>query len=149
MKLRKYLLIGGSILVLVIQFFIQLNLAKTDSPTTDEPVHLSAGYTYVTTGDFRFNPEHPPLMKELAGLAIVHLHPNITPAMQALWNNSSNYFYDNWHENREYGDMLLYQAGNNADALIFWGRLPIVILTLILGLSIFLIAFFEWGEIAA
>src|SRR5881409_2812884 len=33
------------------------------SASTDEPVHLSAGYSYWQTRDFRLNPEHPPLAK--------------------------------------------------------------------------------------
>ncbi|MCI0703893.1 MAG: phospholipid carrier-dependent glycosyltransferase [Planctomycetia bacterium] len=35
----------------------------TNGPTFDEPVHLAAGYSYWTTGNFRLNSEHPPLLK--------------------------------------------------------------------------------------
>ena len=31
------------------------------SLTFDEVVYIPAGYSYVTTGDYRLNPEHPPL----------------------------------------------------------------------------------------
>ncbi len=41
-----------------------------NSQTYDEAVNLCAGYSYLATGDFRFNPEHPPLMKELAALPL-------------------------------------------------------------------------------
>jgi hypothetical protein len=34
-----------------------------NGPTFDEVAHLAAGYGYWTTGDFRLNPEHPPLLK--------------------------------------------------------------------------------------
>jgi len=36
---------------------------RLDSFTVDEPYHIVAGTSYVRTGDFRLNPEHPPLMK--------------------------------------------------------------------------------------
>src|SRR5207247_4164235 len=34
-----------------------------NGPTFDEAAHLAAGYGYWTTGDFRLNREHPPLLK--------------------------------------------------------------------------------------
>lgn len=45
------------------------------SATVDEAVHLPAGISYVLTGDFRQNPEHPPFVKLAAGLACLPLHP--------------------------------------------------------------------------
>lgn len=41
------------------------------SPTFDEAVHLTAGYSYWRTGDFRINRETPPLMKLLWALPLV------------------------------------------------------------------------------
>src|SRR5262245_16215552 len=41
------------------------------SPTFDEVSHLPAGASYLATGDFRMNPEHPPLVKELCALPLV------------------------------------------------------------------------------
>src|SRR5262245_23727985 len=34
-----------------------------NGPTFDEPAHLAAGYAYWTSGAFKLNPEHPPLLK--------------------------------------------------------------------------------------
>jgi 4-amino-4-deoxy-L-arabinose transferase-like glycosyltransferase len=36
----------------------------------DEPTHLMAGFSYLDTGDFRLNPEHPPLAKMWAALPL-------------------------------------------------------------------------------
>jgi hypothetical protein len=41
-----------------------------NSQTYDEAVNLCAGYSYLADGDFRFNAEHPPLMKESAALPL-------------------------------------------------------------------------------
>jgi len=35
----------------------------------DEVVYPTSGYAYLTTGDYRMNPEHPPLLKLLTGAA--------------------------------------------------------------------------------
>lgn len=42
-----------------------------NGPTFDEAPHLAAGYGYWTTGDFRMNPEHPPLLKMWWALPLV------------------------------------------------------------------------------
>src|SRR6185436_12215669 len=43
----------------------------TTSAYYDETAHLPAGYTYLKLRDFRMNPEHPPLVKELAALPLL------------------------------------------------------------------------------
>ena len=43
---------------------------RLDSFTVDEPYHIVAGASYVRTGDFRLNPEHPPLMKLWLGASM-------------------------------------------------------------------------------
>lgn len=40
---------------------------KLDSFMVDEPFHMVSGISYVKTGDFRLNPEHPPLTKLWVG----------------------------------------------------------------------------------
>src|SRR4026208_865616 len=52
----------------VIFSLISLSSVLQNSPTVDEPVHLLAGYSYLKWGDFRVNPEHPPLAKAWAAL---------------------------------------------------------------------------------
>ena len=42
---------------------------RLDGYTVDEPWHVVAGVSYLRTGDFRLNPEHPPLVKLVAGAA--------------------------------------------------------------------------------
>ena len=50
-----------------------------DGFTIDEPYHIAAGASYVRWGDYRLNPEHPPLVKLVAGLSVppsvLHLEP--------------------------------------------------------------------------
>ncbi|HEX7149888.1 MAG TPA: hypothetical protein VF618_00250 [Thermoanaerobaculia bacterium] len=47
--------------------------ARGDSITIDETLHIFAGAEYVQHGTYVTNPEHPPLTKDLAGLALLPL----------------------------------------------------------------------------
>src|SRR5439155_9392242 len=60
------------------------------SATTDEPVHLSAGYSYCRTRDFRLNPEHPPLAKLIAALPLLLIKPRLDISSKE-WEGSSEY----------------------------------------------------------
>ncbi|MCU1350438.1 MAG: hypothetical protein JWO56_3468 [Acidobacteria bacterium] len=63
---------------LLLAFFALVlgNIAGT-CETFDEANHLAAGYTYLTTHDYRLNPEHPPLLKMVAALPLLgHVWPH-------------------------------------------------------------------------
>jgi hypothetical protein len=132
-------------LLLVFQLGLQIHLSRVDSQTTDEAVHLSAGYSYWEWGDFSLNPEHPPLVKLLAGAAAHWVHPVFPPVQHR--ERLSDFFYDSWRENRALGEAFLYQAGNDADRLLFVGRLPSIALTLLLGAAIFSVAAAFFGPL--
>ena len=53
-----------------------------DAATADEPVHLASAVEIVRQGTGRWNPEHPPLAKALAGLALTGLP--LDPAVDPL-----------------------------------------------------------------
>src|SRR5437016_7997814 len=73
------------------------------SSTTDEAVHLAAGYSYWQTRDFRINPEHPPLAKLIGSLPLLFIHPKLdTNGIE--WQGAYEY---------DFGYKFLY--GNNAD----------------------------------
>jgi hypothetical protein len=89
----------------------------------DETVHLAAGYSYLRTGEVRLNPEHPPLIKLLCGLPLLALGPRID-FDDAAWRSEPP-------DQERFGYRFLY--GNDADRLLFWGRLPVVGLGVLLG----------------
>ncbi|MEM7185226.1 MAG: phospholipid carrier-dependent glycosyltransferase [Bacteroidota bacterium] len=59
-----------SVLLLILLFAILRSWYGTrlDSLANDEPYHIISGAYYVQTGDYRLNPEHPPLNKLWVGL---------------------------------------------------------------------------------
>jgi tetratricopeptide (TPR) repeat protein len=105
------------------------------SITGDEVTHLPAGYTYVKTGDFRLNPQHPPLIKALAGLPLLLL--DLKPVADTA----------GWTEAREwvFGNDFLVNNRHPIERIVFMGRLPMVGVGLLLGLVLFLWARDLWG----
>jgi hypothetical protein len=69
----------GLLLLLALALGHSLWATSLDGFTIDEPYHIAAGASYLRWGDFRLNPEHPPLVKLIAGLAVppsvLHLSP--------------------------------------------------------------------------
>jgi hypothetical protein len=130
---KNYKTIAG--LILGFMAVVSVLNANNDSAIFDETAHIPAGYSYVTQHEIRLNPEHPPLLKDLAGLPLLFLHLNFKTSGQAFWEGT---LPGKWDEGQwAAGRYLLYQAGNNPDQIIFWSRIPIVILSLILGWFIF------------
>ena len=93
----------------------------------DETSHLAAGLAAVATREIRLNPQHPPLVKLAAGLAASSLHPRLPLASAA------------YAEGREwdFGREVLFGQGNDAQALLRAGRLPVVALSTLAGLAVF------------
>ena len=60
-------LAAGAILL---SLFLVFDHTREDSLSADEPVHILAGYLYVSASNAIVNIEHPPLMKVLAGLGL-------------------------------------------------------------------------------
>jgi hypothetical protein len=106
--------------------------AWNDSATFDEKAHIPSGYSYMKLHDMRLNPEHPPLIKDLSGLPLLFVPGIKFDTTESFWAQELNETAQ-WNA----GNQLLWNSGNNADQIIFWSRVPIVILSLILGLFIF------------
>lgn len=98
------------------------------SASSDETSHLPAGYTYWKTGVQRLNPQHPPLVKLAAALPLLFLEPKLDLEDPGLTQEPP----DEWG----FGARFLY--ANDADRLLLFGRLPILLMGLALGLLTYL-----------
>jgi 4-amino-4-deoxy-L-arabinose transferase-like glycosyltransferase len=130
-KMNAARLLSTTLLVLlVIAFCLQALLALPRlSATSDEPIHLSAGYSYWQTRDFRLNPEHPPLAKLIAALPLLIIRPTLDMT------------HDDWKRPVQeiLGFRFLY--GNDADRLLFWSRTAMILLS-----AVGLIVTFLWAR---
>ncbi len=100
-----------------------------DAPIMDELPHIPAGYSYLVKRDFRLNPEHPPLIKMIAALPLLFLDLDF-PEDSPHWKDDINGQWD-------FGRDFLYRSGNDADSIVFWARMPIIILALATGWVVF------------
>ena len=114
-------------LLLILMFFLGLFSMLGDSGTTDEVAHIPAGYTYLQYQDFRLNPEHPPLIKMMSGLPLQFLGVTF-PTEELAWEEANQW---------ESGWKFIYHDDNDADQILFWARLPILLFSILLGLYVY------------
>lgn len=119
-----------AICLLVFLFLIAVFSMKEDSATMDEVAHLPSGYSYLTQKDMRLNPEHPPLIKDLSALPLLFIKDIKFPYEIKDWKEDVN---GQWG----FGYNFLYHFGNPADKMIFWARIPMVLILILLGFYVF------------
>ncbi len=122
----KRIFIASFVVVFLVGGYLLVSLAKKETQTIDEGVHISAGYSYLLTNDFRLNPEHPPLAKQLAAVPLLFTRP-VIPTENKSWKSG-----DQWQFARDF----LYESGNNPQNILFLGRLVIILMTILLGVII-------------
>jgi len=116
--------------LLCIVFLLCVFSIKEDSLTMDEVAHLPSGYSYLIKKDMRLNPEHPPLIKDLAAIPLLFIKNIRFPVDIRDWQEDIN---GQWG----FGYYFLYNAENPADQMIFWGRIPMILVLLLLGFYLF------------
>jgi len=136
--MKRFLKLPNIFLVLLFAFtfLLLIGSARSNSATTDETVHLFAGYTYLVERDFRLDPEHPPLLKELAAASLLAMR-NLNLPIDGLWDKAANFYYDSWKEARLLADSFFFTLGNNVSKILFLSRLPFIFLTLVLGFAVY------------
>jgi hypothetical protein len=127
-KTAPHALERALVAILLAALFLQAVLSmRLLNASQDETTHLPSGYTYLKTGQLRLNPQHPPLIKYLCAAPLLFLKPRLNLDDPAWRSEPPN----EW----KFGYNFLYT--NDADKLLFWGRLPVVILSLLLGFYIY------------
>ncbi len=106
--------------------FLQVSSAKGETQTWDEGIHILAGYAYLTRGDYRWNPEHPPLVKLISALPLTFLHLDL-PVNGEAWKklDETEAGIDFLYHNRAPADSILL-ASRGMNILLFLIFLPAV-----------------------
>ncbi|MEU3642174.1 phospholipid carrier-dependent glycosyltransferase [Lentzea sp. NPDC034063] len=113
--------------VLLAQMAIAMTTtAVRQTPTIDEPVYLGTAVVYLEEHSLRYNPEHPPLGKLIMATGLAFADARLDPGFQG--------------DQTELGRHLLYESGNDPAKLLLAARLPMIVLTLLFGLVVFLFA---------
>jgi len=139
-----------AIALLILFGLLAITSMWNDSANYDERIHLPAGYSYVTQQDMRLNPEHPPLMKDLAAFPLLFMKINF-PYQSWGWNTpltTDSLRTPAWQTDVGFGNDLLYYSGNDAQKMMRYGRIPIILIGILLGFYIFKFAKELWGNLA-
>jgi len=87
--------------------------------TADETAHLTAGYTYWTTHDYRLQPENGNFPQRWAALPLLSEHYYFPALPDIAWQNS-----DVWNLGRQF----FFQSHNDPAAMLWAGRAMMVVL---------------------
>src|SRR2546428_9164695 len=99
-----------------------------DAVTSDERIHLPVGYAYWKKHDFRLNPEHPPLVKLLCSAPLLGMKLKMPPTEPQTGLSYNEY-------QQVFGSQFLFEQ--DADRIMFWGRLPALLFGILLALVVF------------
>src|SRR6266516_5092256 len=99
------------------------------SATFDEPLNLTSGYVSLKCGDDRLIPQNLPLVKLLGAFPLLFVNNVTLPAAPRGegWKEVDQYLY---------ASLFLYRL-NDADRLLFLGRIAVLTLSLVLGVFVF------------
>ncbi|HEV2883867.1 MAG TPA: glycosyltransferase family 39 protein [Pyrinomonadaceae bacterium] len=116
--------------LLLIMAINLLSVTARKSITIDETLIIPAGYYYLNSRTFFIEPDHPPLSKLLAGLPLVFL-PLQTPELGDLTGETTD------KQTLVAADRFWTTNRQHFESVFFWSRVPMVILTLLIGALIF------------
>jgi 4-amino-4-deoxy-L-arabinose transferase-like glycosyltransferase len=127
--------------LLALMFGLGLLSMRDDSAIFDEVAHIAAGYSYLRYAQFRLNPEHPPLMKDLAGAPLQLMNLRF-PDQSSAWTTEAN---GQW----QVGADFLYHIGNDANRILLCARLPILLLAVGFGAWLYWFCRRRYGQAGA
>ena len=129
--------VTATVLTLLLILTAQIvHAIRGESLTWDEGDHIFAGYESWKTHDFGLNPEHPPMVKQLATLPLLPLHLTVPPLQNRFFKAEA------YMDGRE----LLFRNGPangghySSETLVFRARLPTIIFALAAALLVFFAA---------
>jgi hypothetical protein len=127
-----------AILIAVLHAAMAVTAVNTKSPTFDEPQHLTAGYSYFATNDFRLDPENGNLPALWAALPLLFDDLKLFPLNDRGWRRA---------EEGRTAHQFFYEVGNDPDRIITEARIMMSIFGAALCLLIFRIAREFFGNI--
>ncbi len=124
-----------AILLLLLMAVLAGGAARRESVTIDEVAHTAAGVSYLQKLDMRMNEEHPPLAKIIAAAPLVlrGVHADYSHVSWTFSQGPFRQYLGEW----VFGHWFL-MKWNDPRSTLLWARLPMLLMTLTLGLVIYL-----------
>jgi hypothetical protein len=122
------------VLLLVLMALLAGGAARHESVTVDEIAHIGAGVSYLQKLDMRLNEEHPPLAKVMGALPLVlrGVHADYSHLSWEFSGKMFNQFLGEW----VFGHWLI-MRWNDPYSTMLWARAPMLLMTLLLGLMLY------------
>jgi hypothetical protein len=124
------------VLVLFAVVFASLNISASSqkSGTWDEPIHIASGFAAWTEGDYRIDPEHPPLLRMWAALPLaLGVVPGVTIDTSPVNRTDPTVWARTLYPLCQ---KFLY-ADNDADRVLFAARAMVLLFGLGTGVLVF------------
>jgi len=118
----------AAIALVVIYWVMAVTSITNKSATSDEIVHLPAGYAYWTFNDYRMNPENGNLAQRWMAIPLVLGDFNFPSTNHPYWRQSQE-----WGVGRDF----FFRIGNDTSAILLRGRSMIALLGAVLGLLVY------------
>src|ERR1700738_1122331 len=107
-----------AIFLALLHGFMAVTAVNTKSPTFDEPQHLTAGYSFWVTNDFRLDPENGNLPARWAALPLFFENLKFVSANDSTWQHT---------DEAGIAHQFFYELGNDPDRMIADARLTMSI----------------------
>ncbi|MFI5097525.1 MAG: ArnT family glycosyltransferase [Candidatus Acidiferrales bacterium] len=130
---QRFFFTFTAVLLLALMALLAGGAARHESVTFDEIAHIGAGVSYLQKLDLRMNEEHPPLAKVVAAVPLV-LRGAHADYSHLSWTFSSKIFRQFLGE-WVFGHWFL-MRWNDPYSTLLWARVPMLLMTLFLGLTL-------------
>jgi 4-amino-4-deoxy-L-arabinose transferase-like glycosyltransferase len=130
------IVLAGAVLLLALMALLADGAARRESVTFDEIAHIGAGVSYLQKLDMRMNEEHPPLAKVLAAVPLL-VRGVRADYSHVSWTFSGSGLFKQYLGEWIFGHWLI-MRWNDPITTVFWARQPMLFLTLVLGIVLFL-----------
>lgn len=134
----RFRVIYLSLPIILLFFFLAVDSLVGDSPTMDEQNHIGRGLAFLKSGDPRFSLEHPPLINMLSALPLLTIPELRIPFDHPSWNEPEGWY--------SFSEQLLWVYNANVTQMVFLARIPIVFVTIGLGLIAYRFSLEIWGR---
>lgn len=136
LRLSEWLVVSTCLCLFAAQAALS-SLSK--SASFDEEYHLTAGYAYLLTGDFRLNTNGPPFTQALSALPLLLLPEIVLPLGHPAWADA-NY--------PVFAKVFLWEVNTNPHKMLVLARLPVIAFGVLLAGAIFAWARRRYGVTA-
>jgi len=131
------------VVVVIAAHFLLLFFSVSDkSATSDEPFHISRGVSALYSGDFRMSVAHPPLINLISATPLLFLPEVYKPFNDSSWRHPGA---DPTWRKQQFAKFLLWRLNSpfmnpriNGLDIIFWCRIPTMVLSAVLALILYL-----------